>query len=59
MLCAIAVIGVMIVTLSVWVATAAGASGDWGAIAHQGAPFAATFTAAAGELQEPASERTR
>jgi hypothetical protein len=30
MLCAIAVIGVMIVTLSVWVATAAGASGDWG-----------------------------
>jgi hypothetical protein len=30
MLCAIAVIGVMIVRLSVWVATAAGASGDWG-----------------------------
>lgn len=49
MLCAIAVIGVMIVTLSVWVATAAGASGDSGS----------TFTAAAGELQEPASERTR
>lgn len=30
MLCAIAVIGMMIVTLSVWVATAAGASGDCG-----------------------------